>query len=97
MYSTGPSERQDSFQSPPRCPLAPESSSFNELIRELLFGTGNRGIYRFLFTEVDRSVSILHVRHGFYALARTPANPNEANRSSRRPCSSRRTRIRLTR
>lgn len=49
---------------PERCPLAPESASFDEPIRELLFGTGNRGTYRFLFTVIDKSVYILHIRHG---------------------------------
>jgi len=49
---------------PERCPLAPESASFAELIRELIFGTGNRGTYRFLFVILDQSVYILHVRHG---------------------------------
>jgi plasmid stabilization system protein ParE len=28
---------------PERSPLAPESASFNESIRELFFGSGNRG------------------------------------------------------
>lgn len=49
---------------PERCPLAPESASFEELIRELFFGSGNRGTYRFLFVVFDRSVYVLHVRHG---------------------------------
>ncbi len=49
---------------PERCPLAPESASFNQPIRELFFGTGNRGTYRFLFVVLDKSVYILHVRHG---------------------------------
>jgi plasmid stabilization system protein ParE len=58
---------------PERCPLAPESISFDEPIRELLFGTGNRGIYRFLFTVIDKSVYVLHVRHG----SMLPLNPEE--------------------
>ncbi|HEV7217299.1 MAG TPA: type II toxin-antitoxin system RelE/ParE family toxin [Terriglobales bacterium] len=49
---------------PDRCPLAPESGSFDEPIRELLLGRGNRGIYRFLFVVRDKSVYILHIRHG---------------------------------
>ena len=51
---------------PERCPLAPESESFDQPIRELLFGSGNRGTYRFLFVvfEEEKSVYILHVRHG---------------------------------
>ena len=49
---------------PQRCPLAPESSSFQEPIRELLYGSGNRGTYRVLFVILDQSVFVLHVRHG---------------------------------
>ncbi len=51
---------------PERCPMAPESASFDQTIRELLFGSGNRGTYRFLFVvfEEEKSVYILHVRHG---------------------------------
>jgi plasmid stabilization system protein ParE len=49
---------------PERCPLAPESTSFDQPIRELLFGAGNRGTYRFLFVVIDRSVYVVHVRHG---------------------------------
>lgn len=51
---------------PERCPLAPESASFDQPIRELFFGSGNRGTYRFLFAVFDeeKSVYILHVRHG---------------------------------
>jgi plasmid stabilization system protein ParE len=51
---------------PERCPLAPESASFDQPIRELFLGSGNRGTYRFLFVVLDeeRLVYILHVRHG---------------------------------
>ena len=49
---------------PERCPLAPESSSFHEPIRELFFGSGNRGTYRFLYTVIGDRVYIVHVRHG---------------------------------
>jgi len=49
---------------PERCPLAPESASFDEPIRELFFGSGNRGTYRFLFVVFEKAVYILHVRHG---------------------------------
>ncbi len=59
---------------PERCPLAPESSSFNEPIRELLFGTGNRGTYRFLFVLIGQSVFILHIRHG----SMLPLDPSES-------------------
>ncbi|MGA2746406.1 MAG: type II toxin-antitoxin system RelE/ParE family toxin [Candidatus Sulfotelmatobacter sp.] len=58
---------------PERCPLAPESASFDEPIRELLFGAGNRGTYRFLFVIISRSVFILHVRHG----SMLPLEPGE--------------------
>lgn len=49
---------------PERCSLAPESESFNEPIRELFYGHGNRGTYRILFVVLDKSVFVLHVRHG---------------------------------
>jgi len=51
---------------PERCPLAPESASFDQPIRELFVGSGNRGTYRFLFVVFadEKSVYILHVRHG---------------------------------
>src|ERR1700685_516902 len=58
---------------PERCPMAPESASFDEPIRELFFGSGNRGTYRFLFAVLDRSVYILHVRHG----SMLPLSPDE--------------------
>src|SRR5580700_11493378 len=51
-------------RNPARCPFAPESASFHEPIRELLFGSGSRGTYRFLFVVLDESVYILHARHG---------------------------------
>ena len=59
---------------PERCPLAPESASFDEPIRELLFGTGNRGTYRFLFAVIDKCVYILHIRHG----SMLPLDPDES-------------------
>jgi len=49
---------------PERCPLAPESTHFDVPIRQMLLGTGNRGTYRVLFVIVDKSVNVLHVRHG---------------------------------
>ena len=49
---------------PERCPFAPESASFDEPIRQLLFGSGSRGTYRFLFTVLEDTVYVLHVRHG---------------------------------
>ena len=48
----------------PIFPLAPESTFFDEPIRQMLFGSGNRGTYRVLFTVIDKSVYVLHVRHG---------------------------------
>jgi plasmid stabilization system protein ParE len=58
---------------PERCPLAPESASFHEPIRELFFGSGNRGTHRFLFVVLGESVYILHVRHG----SMLPLSPDE--------------------
>jgi plasmid stabilization system protein ParE len=51
---------------PERCSMAPESASFDQPIRELFFGSGNRGTYHFLFVvfEEEKAVYILHVRHG---------------------------------
>jgi plasmid stabilization system protein ParE len=49
---------------PERCQLAPESAAFSQPIRELFFGKGNRGTYRFLFVVLNKSVYVLHVRHG---------------------------------
>jgi plasmid stabilization system protein ParE len=49
---------------PARCPIAPESREFREPIRELLYGSGNRGTYRILSVIVEKTVFVLHVRHG---------------------------------
>lgn len=49
---------------PARCPVAPEGFEFEGPIRELLYGSGNRGTYRILFTIIDKTVFVLHVRHG---------------------------------
>jgi plasmid stabilization system protein ParE len=51
-------------RSPERCPLAPESVSFGKPIRELFYGSENRGSYRILFVVLDSTVCVLHVRHG---------------------------------
>lgn len=51
-------------QHPERAAMAPESASFAEPIRELLYGSGNRGTYRILFVVLDGSVFVLHIRHG---------------------------------
>ena len=58
---------------PERASLAPERFSFNEPIRELLYGSGNRGTYRFLFAIIDDCVFVLHVRHG----SRLPMTPEK--------------------
>jgi hypothetical protein len=58
---------------PDRCPLAPESAGFEGPIRQLFFGAGNRGTYRFLFVILGNSVYVLHVRHG----SMLPLNPEE--------------------
>jgi len=55
---------QSLSQHPERCPLAPETASFDEAIRELFYGHGNRGTYRILFVVLDNAVFVLHVRHG---------------------------------
>jgi hypothetical protein len=62
--------RKESCAPPRALPHGSESASFDQPIRELFFGSGNRGIYRFLFVvfaeekSVEKSVYILHVRHG---------------------------------
>jgi plasmid stabilization system protein ParE len=43
---------------PERCPLAPENDVFDEEIRQLIYGS-----YRILFTILDDTVRVLHVRH----------------------------------
>ena len=60
-------------QYPERCPLAPESASFSEPIRELFYGHGNRGTYRILFVVLDKAVFVLHIRHG----AMLPLKPDD--------------------
>ena len=49
---------------PERTPLAPEAPALNEPIRELLYGTGQRGTYRIIYTIIDNCVFVLHVRYG---------------------------------
>jgi len=49
---------------PERGHTAPEAASFNEPILELLYGKGNRGTCRILYTVLDGEVFVLHVRHG---------------------------------
>jgi plasmid stabilization system protein ParE len=50
-------------QFPERCSLAPENSTFPFEVRHLLYGDPPH-VYRILFTIEDRTVYILHVRHG---------------------------------
>jgi plasmid stabilization system protein ParE len=49
---------------PEHCPVAPEDPGSGDPVRELFYGSGNRGTYRILFKIVDESVIVLHVRHG---------------------------------
>ena len=65
-------KREEYARHPERCSLAPESTSFDEPVRELFFGAGNRGTYRFLFVVLDQSVYLLHVRHGSMLPLSTP-------------------------
>lgn len=58
---------------PERCSLAPESKAFDKPIRQMFFGGGNRGTYRFLFVVVDKKVNVIHIRHG----SRLPLAPPE--------------------
>ena len=58
---------------PRRCPRAPESESFQEEIRQLLYGK-RPGVYRILFRVTDNTVEVLHIRHG----ARAPVSPPDS-------------------
>lgn len=49
---------------PERGRFAPESASFDEPIREVLYGRGNRGTYRILYAVMGNTVFVVHVRHG---------------------------------
>jgi len=55
-----------------RAPLAPETISFEEPIREVFYGSGNRGTYRIWFAVLGQQVYSLHVRHG----SMLPAEPD---------------------
>ncbi len=48
---------------PGRCPLAPESAVFPFEVRHLLYGHIPH-VYRILFTIEDKTVYVLHFRHG---------------------------------
>jgi plasmid stabilization system protein ParE len=47
---------------PLECGLAPESTRYDVIVRQLLFRTRRGRTYRALFTVVGRGVYILHVR-----------------------------------
>ena len=49
---------------PERAHPASGNPSQQEPIRELLYGGGNRGVYRILFAILDNAVFVLHGRHG---------------------------------
>ena len=51
---------------PMRCPKAPEATSFDRDIRQMIYGN-----YRVLFTLEQHTVHIIHVRHA----ARLPIRP----------------------
>ena len=48
---------------PRRCPLAPENPAFSFEVRQLLYGRPPH-VYRILFTIDNRTVNVLHIRHG---------------------------------
>jgi plasmid stabilization system protein ParE len=48
---------------PTRCPLAPENVVFPFEVRQLLYGRKPH-VYRILFTIEDKTVYVLHIRHG---------------------------------
>jgi plasmid stabilization system protein ParE len=60
-------ELQDAISSlaefPERCPLAPESAAFPFEVRHLFYGHSPH-VYRILFTIEDKTVYVLHIRHG---------------------------------
>lgn len=49
---------------PHRTPLAPEAHAFSEPVHELLYGKGQRGTYRIIYTVIENCVFVLHIRHG---------------------------------
>jgi len=54
----------DTLQTRPlRCPVAEESDSFPEEIRELLYGRQKRHKHRIIFTLREGVVYVLYVRH----------------------------------
>ena len=61
---------------PERCAFAREAESLDRPIRELLYGSGNRGTYRIIFTITDEFVVVIRVRHGSM-LPLEPEEPEE--------------------
>lgn len=59
-------------ESPHRCPLAPENYQPEDGIRHLLYGK-KPNVYRVLYlvNEKEKTVHVLHIRHG----ARIPVRP----------------------
>jgi len=49
---------------PERASLAPETEVVDYVIREIFYGSGNRGTYRIIFEVEGNVVRVLHVRHG---------------------------------
>ena len=65
---------QDSLPVPRTLPAcSPRDTGLTNLLLELLFGGGNRGTYRFLFVVENKSVYIVHLRHG----SMLPLSPEE--------------------
>ena len=50
-------------QSPLRCAFAPENEALPFDVRQLLYGNKPH-LYRILFTIEDKTVTVLHIRHG---------------------------------
>jgi len=48
---------------PTRCPLVPENTVFPFEVRQLLYGRKPH-VYRILFTIQEKTVYVLHIRHG---------------------------------
>ncbi len=61
---------------PERCPLAPEARTFRRKIRQLLYGK-RHGAYRFLFEIRERTVFVLHIRHGARRQLNLPVEPED--------------------
>jgi plasmid stabilization system protein ParE len=53
-------------EKPRRCAIAPEADSFNEEIRQLIYGQA-KNKYRILFAIREDTVFIIHIRHSSQA------------------------------